>query len=75
MSPWKEGEAVTDTVAVVKIKPGELASWPRESVRMTDLHKRVGTTGGTLHPPGVEPIPVTCEGDPSTEELIELLSR
>jgi hypothetical protein len=75
MSPWKEGEAVSDSVAVVKIKPGELASWPRESVHLTDLHKRVGTTGGTLHRPGVEPFPVTCEGDPSTEELIEHLSR
>ncbi len=75
MSPWMEGDAATDSVAVVKIKPGELVSWPRSSVRLTDVHKRVGTTGGTLHPPGIEPFPVTCEGDPSTEELIELLSR
>lgn len=75
MSPWMEGEAVTDTVAVVKIKPGELVSWPRSSVRLTGVHERVGTTGGTLHAPGVEPIPVTCDGDPSTEELVELLSR
>jgi hypothetical protein len=75
MSPWKEGDAVTDSVAVVKIKPGELASWPRESVRLTELHKRVGTTGGMLHLPGLEPVPATCEGDPSTDELIELLSR
>ena len=75
MSPWKEGDAVTDSVAVVKIKPGELASWPRDSVCLTGLHKRVGTTGGTLHPPGGEPVPVMCEGDPNTEELIELLSR
>ncbi len=75
MSPWKEGDAVTDSVAVVKVKPGELASWPRESVCLTGLHKRVGTTGVTLHAPGVDPFPVMCEGDPSTDELIELLSR
>ena len=73
MSPWKEGEAVTDSVAVVKVKPGKLASWPRGSVRLTDLHTRVGTTGGTLHTPGAGPFPVMSEGDPSTEELTELL--
>jgi hypothetical protein len=44
-------------------------------VRLTDLHKRVGMKGGTLQLAGVEPFPVTCEGDPSTHELIELLSR
>lgn len=75
MSPWKEGDAGTDSGAVVRIKPGERGSWPRGSVRLTDLHKRVGMKGGTLQLAGVEPFPVTCEGDPSTHELIELLSR
>jgi hypothetical protein len=73
MSPWKEGDRVTDSVAVVRIKPGE-RSWPRSSVRLTDLHKRLGTRGGTLQLADVEPFPVTCDGDPSTDELIELLS-
>jgi hypothetical protein len=75
MSPWKEGDAVTDSGAVVRIKPGERGSWPRGSVRLTDLHKRVGMKGGTLQLAGMEPFPVTCEGDPSSHELIELLSR
>lgn len=75
VSPWKEGDAVTDSVAVVRIKPGERGSWPRGSVRLIDLHNRVGTKGGTLQLAGVEPFPVTCDGDPSADELIELLNR
>ena len=75
MSPWKEGDSVTDSVALVRIKPGERGSWPRGSVRLTDLHKRVGTKGGTLQLAGVESFPVTCDGDPSTDELVELLNR
>jgi len=75
VSAWKKGDAVTDSGAVVRIKPGERGSWARGSVLLTDPHKRVGTKGGTLQPAGVEPFPVTCDGDPSTDELIELLSR
>jgi hypothetical protein len=33
MSPWKEGDAVTDSGAVVRIKPGERGSWPRGPVQ------------------------------------------
>jgi hypothetical protein len=75
VSPWKKGDPVTDSVAAVRIEPGELGSWPRGSVRMIDLHKRVGTKGGTLRLAGEEPLPVTCDGDPSTDELIEPLRR
>jgi hypothetical protein len=53
MSAWKEGDAVTDSGAVVRIKPGERGSWARGSVPLTDPHKRVGTKGGTLQPAGV----------------------
>jgi hypothetical protein len=73
LSPWKEGERTTDSVAAVRIKPGQVGSWPRDSVRLTDLHKRAGTKGGTLEVAGEEPFPITCDGDPSTGELIELL--
>jgi hypothetical protein len=75
LSPWKEGDRVTDSAAAVRIKPGEIGSWPRDSVRLIDLRKRVGTRGGTLELAGLEPFPVTCDGDPSTDELVELLSR
>jgi hypothetical protein len=44
-------------------------------VRLIDLHARVGTTGGTLQLAGLEAFPVTCDGDPSTDELVELLGR
>ena len=70
-----EGDAVGDSVSATRIKPGQLASWPRGSVRLTDLHKRVGTQGGTLHVAGEDPIPVTIDADSSTAELVELLSR
>jgi hypothetical protein len=75
MSPWSEGDAVTDSGAVVRIKPGERGSWPRGAVRLTDLYKRAGTTGGTLQLAGTEPFPVMWEGDPSTDELIALLTH
>jgi hypothetical protein len=75
LSPWKEGDRVTDSVAAVRIKPGECGSWPRDSVRLIDLHTRVGTRGATLQLAGLEPFPVTSDGDPSTDELIELLRR
>jgi hypothetical protein len=75
VSPWKERDRVTDSVAAVRIDPGELGTWPRGSVRLIDLHTRVGTRRGILRLAGEEPLPVTCDGDPSTDELIELLRR
>jgi hypothetical protein len=71
ISPWKEGDG--DTVSAVNIKPGERGSWPRGSVRLIDLHTRVGTRGGTLELAGEEPFPVTCDRDAGTDELIGLL--
>jgi hypothetical protein len=73
MSPLKEGDG--DTVVAGKIKPGERGSWPRGSVRLIDLHTRAGTRGATLELAGVEPFPVTCDGNPSTDELVERLGR
>jgi hypothetical protein len=70
MSPWKEGDGTTDHV--VKIKPGERGSWPRESVRLPTRGER---NGGALDLAGLERIPVTWDGDQSTDELIEHLGR
>jgi hypothetical protein len=67
----KEGDGTAETV-VVKIKPGERGSWPRELVRLIEGGK---SKGGTLELGGVERIPVAWDGDESTDELIELLSR
>jgi hypothetical protein len=75
LSPGKEGDRVTDSGAAVRIKRGERGTWPRDSVRLIDLHQRVGMKGGTLQLAGEQPFPVTCDGDPSTDELIELLRR
>jgi len=65
-----EGEGTTP---VIKIKRGERGSWPRELARLIDLTKGVFTRGGTLELAGVERIPITSDGDDSTNELIELL--
>jgi hypothetical protein len=73
MSPWAEGDGQTDHV--VKIKRGELASWPRERVRLIDLRTRGVTNEGTLELEGLQRIPVTWDGDPSTDELIALLGH
>jgi hypothetical protein len=71
MSPWKEGDGTTDRV--VKIKPGERGSWPRESVRLIDLPAGGKRNGGSLDFAGLDRIPVAWDGDQSTDELIELL--
>jgi hypothetical protein len=72
MSPWAEGDGTTDRV--VKIKRAEHGSWARESVRI-DLTKPGESKDGTLELAGVERFPVMQDGDQSTDELIELLSR
>jgi hypothetical protein len=73
MSRWKEGDGTTDRV--VKIKRDERGSWPRESVRLTDLPNGGASKDGTLELAGLERIPVAWDGDQSTDELIEQLGR
>jgi hypothetical protein len=67
-----EGDGETWTV--IKIRRGELASWPRELVRLVDLSKGLFAKDATLELAG-ERFPVSADGDDSTNELIELLSR
>ena len=62
---------------MLRIKPGECASWPRVSVRLLDLPDGAQSTGGTLELEGTEQLPVSrpnLNGDPDTDELIDLLS-
>jgi hypothetical protein len=73
MSPWKEGDG--ETVRVVKIKHEERGSWSRGLVRMIDVTEGRVQNGATLDLAGEEQFPITWGGDPSTDELIELLSR
>jgi hypothetical protein len=56
----------------VRIEPGTCAVWPRSSVRLVDL-----ADGTTLELAGTERFPVSrpnVNGDPSTDELVDLLS-
>jgi hypothetical protein len=73
MSPWKEEDGTTDRV--VKIKRGDRGSWPRESVRLIAPPNGREPNGRTLELAGLERIPVAWDGDHSTDELIEQLSR
>jgi hypothetical protein len=70
MSSVEEG-----ATPLIEIKRGELGSWPRELVRLLDLTNGVFTRAATLELAGVERFPVTSDGDDSTNELIELMSR
>jgi hypothetical protein len=74
MSPWKEGDGETGSVRVVKIKHDERGSWSRGLVRMIDASKGRVQNGATLDLAGEEQFPITWGGDPSTDELVELLS-
>ena len=65
MSRWTVGDE-DDTNYVVKIKHEEVGSWPRASVRMVDE---------MLELAGTERFPVSNNGDSSTEELLDVLSR
>lgn len=61
---------------VLRIQSGEVASWPRASVRLLDLTDGARSTGGTLELAGTERLPVSrpnLNGDPDTDELIDLL--
>lgn len=73
MNPWKEGDG--ETVRVVKIKNEQRGSWSRGLVRMIDVSKGRVQDGATLDLAGEEQFPITWGGDPSTDELIEVLSR
>ena len=67
----------SDATYMLKIKPGECGSWPRASVRMLDLPDGPHSNSATLELDGSERLPVArpnLEGDPDTDELIELLS-
>jgi hypothetical protein len=73
MSAWSEGDDVVGHVA--KITRGEIGSWPRGSVEMRDLYGRGGSKGGTLQLGDMARFPVTWNGDPSSDELVEWISR
>jgi hypothetical protein len=59
---------------VVEIKRGQLGCWPRELIGLTDEKKGLFSRGATLVLAD-ERIPVTTDGDDSTDELIALLRR
>ena len=62
---------------ILRIRPGERGSWPRTSVRLLDLPDGALSEGATLELAGTERLPVcrpNVGGDPSTDELIDLLS-
>jgi hypothetical protein len=59
------------------IEPGICGAWPRELVRLADLPEGPKSKGGILDLAG-ERIPVAranLNGDPSTDELMELLTN
>jgi hypothetical protein len=73
MGRWSQSDGEVEVV--VKVKRHELGSWPRGSVRVHDLPKKSDPDDRMLELPGEERFPVTWAGDPSTRELVELLSR
>jgi len=72
-SPWKEGDG--ETVRVVKIKNEQRGSWSRGLLRVIDPSVGRVESGGMIDLAGEGQFPFTWGGDPSTDELIELLSR
>jgi hypothetical protein len=56
------------------LRPDEFASWPREAVRLVDLAQGADSTAATLELDGVDRVPVYGPNDPSTGELLELLT-
>ena len=71
------GDSDTGGPYMVRIRPGECGSWPRASVRLIDLPDGAQSDGATLELAGTERLPVSrpnLTGDPSTDELIHLLS-
>jgi hypothetical protein len=74
VSPWKEGDG-SETEHVVKVKREEHGSWPRDTVRLTDVSESRAANGGTLDLAGKERLPVRWDGDSGNRELVELLRR
>lgn len=73
---WGTGDEDTD-LYIASFKNNEAGSWPRASVRITDLDDGERSLGATLVI-GDEQFPVNRpnqNGDPSTNELIRLLSE
>ena len=61
---------------VVRIHRGEQGSWPRGTVRLVDLPEGAQSKGATLQIAGADGVPVSrpnLDGDPDTDELLELL--
>jgi hypothetical protein len=56
------------------VRADEFASWPREAVRLVDLAQGADSTAATLELDGVDRVPVYGPNDPSTGELLELLT-
>ncbi len=56
------------------IRPDEFGSWPRETVRLVDLAQGADSTAATLELDGLDRVPVYGPNDPSTGELLELLT-
>jgi hypothetical protein len=73
---WDGGSGDGDGPYLMRVNPGEQASWPRSSVRLVDLPDGARSKGGTLELAGTERFPVSrpnLHGDPDTDELIDLL--
>ncbi len=60
-----------DSVYELWVRPGEVGSWPRESVRLTPMSK---VTAATLEVAGACAPVHRASNDPSTEELFALLA-
>ena len=73
-----EARETKATDLVVKIQPRRARLLARETVRLIDLpegaDKASAGQGVTLELAGLERFPVTWDGDPSSDELVELLS-
>jgi hypothetical protein len=63
---------------VVRIHRGEQGSWPRGTVRLIDLPEGAQSKGATLQIAGSAGVAVSrpnLDGDPDTDELLELLGQ
>jgi hypothetical protein len=77
LSAWSEGGGETSSIdVVVKVKRGEVASWPRGEIRIEPdgRRPRTGDRGGALHLDG-ERVPVNWDADSNqVAELVALLA-